>query len=103
MVDHAFPSVGGFVRDKGFHLGTVGREANQVQIGAANERGTVRFRPHDPATVLQLGENKGINRGAHLILVLHSRYRRLDGPFERPPVAVLLCDLSGFALLDLRV
>src|SRR6266568_8579161 len=100
VIDHLLPRVRRLVFDEGTHFGGSGREPDQVEVGATNQAWPGRLRLHLPTPLFELGQDEGVNRRAHLVLVCDGWRRRLHGLAERPPVTILRSDLSSLSGAD---
>ena len=99
-VDDLFPGVGRLVFCKSFHGERSWRQAGEIEVSATDQRGAIGLGLHFPATSGELGGDKGIDGGGSGSD--GSGNRRLDGSFERPPVAILLRDAVGVFLRQVR-
>ena len=99
-VDDFFPGVGRLVFCKSFHGERSRRQAGEIEVSATDQRGAIGLGLHFPATSGELGGDKGIDGGGSGSD--GSGNRRLDGRFERPPVAILLRDAGGVFLRQVR-
>ena len=77
-------STGRFVSEESIHFGDGRRQAGQIERGAADQRGFVRFRIRRELFLFEFGEREIINRVARPFPVLHRRQLRTFRRNERP-------------------
>ena len=89
FVHHRLEGPGRVVLEEAFHLFRRGGKADQVEVGAPNQRALVGGRGRGQAFLPELGQHEGVDRVPLPLLAAHPWHRGAPRLAERPPVGLL--------------